>query len=68
VAAVYLWPGLDAPEGDGWENEDQWELWLTAGDSDQADGRLFYEVPVVDVRALIEEHGGEHTDQTHPDA
>lgn len=68
VDEVYLWSGLDAPEGDGWELEDARELWLTAGDSGHDSGRLFYEVPVVDVRALIEEHGGEHADQTDPDA
>jgi hypothetical protein len=68
VGEVYLWPGLNAPEGDGWAVEDHVELWLTSGDDGPDEGRLFYEVPVADVRALIEEHGGEHSDQTHPDA
>ncbi|MFF2572720.1 hypothetical protein [Streptomyces sp. NPDC058084] len=58
---VALWPGLTAPSTDAWANEDQWELNLT----DQAgEGRsLFVDVPVDAVRALIEEHGGEHADQ-----
>ncbi|BBA98321.1 hypothetical protein RVR_4460 [Actinacidiphila reveromycinica] len=63
IDEVFLWPGVDAPCNDGWQNEDSVELWLTAGDTGQDAGRLFYEVPVEDVRALIEEHGGEHADQ-----
>ncbi|MFH8771971.1 hypothetical protein [Streptomyces sp. NPDC017958] len=64
IDEVFLWPGLDVPDGDGWNNEDSWELQLTAGDTGQEKGRLFYEVPVNDVRALIARHGGEHPDQT----
>ncbi|WP_225846931.1 hypothetical protein [Streptomyces sp. HPF1205] len=54
------------PDGDGWQIEDHVELWLTSGDSGQEEGRPFYEVPTADVRALIQEHGGEHTDQACP--
>ncbi|MGW6460141.1 hypothetical protein ACWF94_30135 [Streptomyces sp. NPDC055078] len=64
IDEVFLWPGVDAPCNDSWANEDSIELWLTVGDTGQEAGRLFYEVPVEDVRALIEEHGGEHADQT----
>lgn len=64
IDEVFLWPGVDAPCNDGWANEDSTELWLTAGDTGECTGRLFYEIPVEDVRALIEEHGGEHADQT----
>ncbi|MFD5404468.1 hypothetical protein [Streptomyces griseorubiginosus] len=59
---MFLWPGLDAPDGDGSNNEDPVELWLTAGDTGQEKGRLFLEVPTNDVRALIARHGGEHTE------
>ncbi|MET9321958.1 hypothetical protein ABZX75_17450 [Streptomyces sp. NPDC003038] len=64
IDEAFLWPGVDAPCNDSWANEDSVELWLTAGDTGQDGGRLFYEVPVEDVRALIEEHGGEHADQS----
>jgi hypothetical protein len=64
IDEVFLWPGVDVPCNDGWENEDSVELWLTSGDTGQDAGRLFYEVPVEDVRLLIEEHGGEHADQS----
>ncbi|MGJ3558937.1 hypothetical protein ACR6C2_08130 [Streptomyces sp. INA 01156] len=43
--------------------EDGWEAVLTAGDA-PVDGRYFYDVPAGDVRRLIEEHGGEHADQS----
>ncbi|MER7739998.1 hypothetical protein ABTX34_17060 [Streptomyces sp. NPDC096538] len=59
---VYLPDTIPTPDGDGWRNEDQWEAKLTAGDN-PADGRYFWDVPVADVRALIEEHGGEHAYQ-----
>ncbi|MFE2424992.1 hypothetical protein [Streptomyces hokutonensis] len=59
---VYLPEGVEPGDGDGWLEEDSWELLLTEGDEPD-DGRLFYEVPVEDVRALIEEHGGEHPEQ-----
>ncbi|MGW1659108.1 hypothetical protein [Streptomyces atratus] len=59
---VYLFEGVDPTDSDGWDAEDSVELWLTSGDEPDA-GRLFYEVPVEDVRALIEEHGGEHPEQ-----
>ncbi|MGW7407365.1 hypothetical protein ACWGI9_27225 [Streptomyces sp. NPDC054833] len=64
IDEVFLWPGLDAPTGDGWNNEDHVELWLTAGNTGREKGRLFYEVPAGDVRALIAEHGGEHPEQS----
>ncbi|MGW3200019.1 hypothetical protein ACWDBD_36740 [Streptomyces sp. NPDC001118] len=54
---VYLWPGLDAPAGEAWENEDQWEEWLTGGNL--GEGRLFLDVPVQALRDLIAQHGGE---------
>jgi hypothetical protein len=60
---VYLDEGVDPGDGEGWELEDDWELWLTATDDEPVRGRLFYEVPVDDVRQLIEEHGGEHPEQ-----
>ncbi|MFF4179676.1 hypothetical protein [Streptomyces sp. NPDC001750] len=60
---VYLSEGVDPADSDGWELEDSVELWLTSGDDGPDEGRLFYEVPVEDVRALIEEHGGEHPEQ-----
>ncbi|MFI1703005.1 hypothetical protein [Streptomyces griseoruber] len=60
---VFLFPGLDAPDGDAWEREDAWEEWLTGGELGGGGGRLFLEVPVEAVRALIEEHGGEHPEQ-----
>lgn len=51
---VFLHPGLNAD----WDHtEDRWELHL-AGGGELLDGRLFLEVPVEDVRALIAEHGG----------
>ncbi|MER7477376.1 hypothetical protein ABTX60_06935 [Streptomyces sp. NPDC126510] len=59
---VYLDEGVEPGDSDGWELEDSWELLLTAGDQ-PAKGRLFNEVPVEDIRALIEEHGGEHAQQ-----
>ncbi|WP_405893774.1 hypothetical protein OG272_15985 [Streptomyces sp. NBC_00104] len=62
---VYLPNEIATPAGDAWELEDNWEAWLTAGD-DPVDGRHFYEIPVVDVRKLIEKHGGEHADQSDP--
>ncbi|MFF9070522.1 hypothetical protein ACF09E_34770 [Streptomyces sp. NPDC014891] len=58
---VALWPGLTAPSTDAWAKEDQWGLNLT--DQDGEGRSLFLEVPVDAVRALIEEHGGEHADQ-----
>lgn len=60
---VLLFPGLDAPDGDAWEREDLWELELTGGEGGNGGGRLFLEVPLEAVRALIEEHGGEHPEQ-----
>lgn len=63
IDEVYLWPGLD-PEGDAWAYGDSWGLWLIG----ETEGQLHYEVPVGDVRALIVEHGGEHSDQIHPNA
>ncbi|PWI16010.1 hypothetical protein DI272_18940 [Streptomyces sp. Act143] len=62
---VYLPDEIQTPDGDSWELEDAWEAWLTAGD-DPVNGRYFYEVQVADVRKLIEEHGGEHADQSDP--
>ncbi|GGQ49835.1 hypothetical protein GCM10010250_21760 [Streptomyces althioticus] len=59
---VYLPDAIPTPDGDAWELEDSWEAHLTAGD-DPVEGRYFYDVPADDVRALIEEHGGEHTNQ-----
>lgn len=51
---VFLHPGLHAD----WDHaEDRWELELS-GDPNLAKGRLFLDVPVVDVQALIDEHGG----------
>ncbi|MYR63882.1 hypothetical protein GTY54_49345 [Streptomyces sp. SID625] len=62
---VYLPDEISTPDGDAWELEDHWEAWLTAGD-EPVDGRYFYEVPAAGVRQLIEEHGGEHADQSAP--
>ncbi|MER6559758.1 hypothetical protein ABT300_18890 [Streptomyces sp. NPDC001027] len=59
---VYLDEGITPGHGEGWELEDSWEMHLTSGD-EPVKGRLIYEVPVEDVRALIEEHGGEHAEQ-----
>lgn len=59
---VYLAEGIEPGDSDGWDAEDAWELLLTAGDEHDG-GRLFNEVPVEDIRQLIEEHGGEHPDQ-----
>lgn len=59
---VYLAEGLDAPDADGWEQQDDMELWLTSGDQPDR-GHLFYDVPVAAVRLLIDEHGGEDTGQ-----
>lgn len=62
---VYLPDEIATPDSEGWQGEGPWEAWLTAGDA-AVDGRYFYEVPVADVRTLIEEHGGEHADQSDP--
>jgi hypothetical protein len=56
ASAVYLWPGLDAPDTDGWEDEDPAEVFVTGGDMD---GREFCDVPVQALRDLIEQHGGD---------
>ncbi|MGN9763100.1 hypothetical protein [Streptomyces sp. SD31] len=56
ATAVILWPGLGTPEGEGWENEDPWESFLTGGDADVSQ---FLDVPVYALRDLIEQHGGE---------
>ncbi|MFE4582893.1 hypothetical protein [Streptomyces chartreusis] len=56
AAAVALWPGLDAPAGEEWENEDPWEDFLTGADTG---AREVLDVPVNALRALIEQHGGE---------
>lgn len=51
---VFLHPGLDVD----WDHpEERWELHL-ADDPDLLDGRLFIDVPVEDVRTLIDQHGG----------
>ncbi|MET9083687.1 hypothetical protein ABZX77_17630 [Streptomyces sp. NPDC004237] len=60
---VYLGEGIDPGDGNGWDEEDSTELWLTSPSGTPDNGRLFYGVPVEDVRALIEEHGGEHAEQ-----
>ncbi|MEU1180599.1 hypothetical protein ABZ464_23655 [Streptomyces sp. NPDC005820] len=65
---VYLGEGIEPGNGDGWDEEDSTELWLTAPSGTPDKGRLFYEVPVEDVRALIEEHGGEHAEQGSEEA
>ncbi|MET9412157.1 hypothetical protein ABZX90_41545 [Streptomyces sp. NPDC002935] len=59
---VYLAESLDAPDTDGWQQQDDMELWLTTGDQPD-NGHLFYDVPVAVVRLLIDEHGGEDTGQ-----
>ncbi|MFJ8896735.1 hypothetical protein ACIRCZ_19290 [Leifsonia sp. NPDC102414] len=64
VAEVFLFPGLEAPDTEAWENEDDWEIWLTGGEF--GDGSLYGDVPVEAVRALIVEHGGEHENQEGP--
>ncbi|MFI0141586.1 hypothetical protein [Streptomyces luteogriseus] len=56
AAAVALWPGLEAPEGEDWENEDSWESFLTGGNADDSQ---FLDVPVQALRDLVEQHGGE---------
>jgi hypothetical protein len=67
IPEVYLFPGLKAPAGDAWDREAFAELGDTAGDQKAAEGSLFTDVPVDAVRALIEEHGGEHADQDDAD-
>ncbi|MEU2899669.1 hypothetical protein ABZ690_35185 [Streptomyces sp. NPDC006967] len=61
TAEVFLFPGLNAPDTEAWENEDQWEVWLTGGEF--GDGSLYLDVPVDAVRDLIIQHGGEHENQ-----
>ncbi|GGO98346.1 hypothetical protein [Wenjunlia tyrosinilytica] len=58
---VFLYAGLTAPDTEAWENEDQWEEWLTGGNL--GEGSLYVDVPVEAVRDLIVQHGGEHDDQ-----
>ncbi|MGW4180379.1 hypothetical protein [Streptomyces rubiginosohelvolus] len=58
---VFLFHGLDAPDTQAWQHEVDWEAWLTGGSL--GDGPLYLEVPVQAVRALIEQHGGEHAEQ-----
>ncbi|MEU1312604.1 hypothetical protein ABZ419_27445 [Streptomyces cinnamoneus] len=57
---VFLFPGLTAPDTEAWENEDSVELFLT---NSVGAGTLFLDVPVQAIRALIEQHSGEHEDQ-----
>ncbi|WP_331727101.1 hypothetical protein OG725_37190 (plasmid) [Streptomyces sp. NBC_01213] len=64
VQEVHLFPGLRAPDAEGWENEDRVELFLLG---ENLGGRLFLDVPVSAVRDLIEQHGGEHADQSWRD-
>ncbi|MFF4173648.1 hypothetical protein [Streptomyces sp. NPDC001744] len=64
TAEVFLLPGLTAPDTEAWENEDDWEVWLTGGEF--GDGSLYGDVPVEAVRDLIAEHGGEHENQEPP--
>ncbi|MEU5900385.1 hypothetical protein [Streptomyces venezuelae] len=64
VAEVSLFPGLAAPDTEGWENKDHWEVLQTGGEA--SDGPLYLEVPVQAVRDLIVQHGGEHEDQEAP--
>ncbi|MET9016947.1 hypothetical protein ABZX74_39725 [Streptomyces olivaceoviridis] len=52
---VFLYDGLNAPDTDAWESEDDREERVT--------GALYRDVPVRAVRELIEQHGGEHTEQ-----
>ncbi|MEV7413502.1 hypothetical protein [Streptomyces althioticus] len=59
---VWLMDGVEPGDSDGWLEEDSWELRLTSN-GEPVQGRLFYTVPVEDVRKLIEEHGGEHPGQ-----
>lgn len=54
---VCLWPGLETPAADGWENEDPAETFVTGADMDG--GREFCDVPVQALRDLIDQHGGE---------
>ncbi|MEU6965086.1 hypothetical protein [Streptomyces chrestomyceticus] len=61
AAEVFLYPGLTAPDTEAWENEDQWEVWLTGGEF--GDGSLYLDVPIEAVRDLIAQHGGEHGNQ-----
>ncbi|PJE97096.1 hypothetical protein CUT44_14010 [Streptomyces carminius] len=58
---VFLFPGLTVPNTEAWENEDQWEGWLTGGDL--GGEPLYLDVPIDAVRDLILQHGGEHEDQ-----
>ncbi|MFC7887239.1 hypothetical protein ACFUVV_35885 [Streptomyces sp. NPDC057376] len=64
TAEVFLFPGLNAPDTEAWENEDQWEVWLTGGEF--GDGSLYLDVPIEAVRDLIVQHGGEHENQEAP--
>lgn len=51
---VFLHPGLNTD----WDHaEERWELHL-ADDPKLLEGRLFIDVPVEDVRTLIDQHGG----------
>ncbi|MGW2109919.1 hypothetical protein [Streptomyces sp. NPDC001948] len=62
---VFLYSGLTAPDTEAWENEDQWEEWLTGGDF--GSGALYLNVPVSAVCDLISQHGGEHQNQESGD-
>ena len=62
---VYLPDEIPTPNDVTWGLEDAWEAWHIRGD-EPMDGRFFYSVSVAAVRALIEEHGGEHADQITP--
>ncbi|MFF4699891.1 hypothetical protein [Streptomyces chattanoogensis] len=59
---VCLPPGLTAPDTEAWENQDQWEEWLTGGNLGGGGG-LFLDVPIQAIRNLIKQHGGEHENQ-----
>ncbi len=57
---VFPHPGLVVPATEAWENQDDWEAWLTGGSHDEV---LYLNVPVSAIRELIKQHGGEHAEQ-----
>ncbi|WP_030200633.1 hypothetical protein [Streptomyces sp. NRRL S-87] len=61
---VFLYPGLAAPDAEGWGNKDDLEEWLTGGTF--RGGSLYGDVPIEAVRDLVVQHGGEHENQEPP--
>ncbi|MFI0901832.1 hypothetical protein [Streptomyces sp. NPDC020983] len=61
---VRLISPLEAPDTEAWENEDHVEAWLTDALGDFSD---YIDVPLPDLRDLMDAHGGEHEDQAIPE-